>query len=81
MPDLWNHVVASTGASVQIGPTAVTKALQYQISGQVVSNNNQTVLASYSFTFPNVLSTLTPDEVDQLMQTVSRFLIQCKTGY
>ena len=50
------------------------------MSGEVTANNNQTVLASYSFKFPEVLATLTADQRDQLMQLVSRFLITAQTG-
>ena len=80
MPDLWQHVVATTGSTVQVGPSAVTKATQYAISGQVTADNNQTVLASYSFNFPNCLSSLTAAQVDTLMQMIARYLITCETG-
>ena len=80
MPDLWQHVVVTTGKAIQVGPSALTTVVEYEISGQVTANNNQTVLASYSFKFPEVLATLTADQRDQLMQLVSRFLITAQTG-
>lgn len=80
MPDLWNHAVVTTGKAIQVGPSALTTVVEYQISGQVTANNNQTVLASYSFLFPEILATLTADQRDQLMQMVARFLITVKTG-
>ena len=81
MPDLKNHAVVA-GAAVQVGPSAVTKATAWTVSGSVVdSATQQTVLASYSFTFPQVLSTLTAAQASALMDLINRFLITCQTGF
>lgn len=81
MPDLKNHAVAA-GATVQVGPSAVTKATSWTVSGEVVDSETQeTVLASYSFTFPQVLSTLTAAQASALMDIVARFLVTCQTGF
>jgi hypothetical protein len=78
--DLQGHTVVA-GAAVQIGPTALTTTTSYTVSGTVMATGTMTQLATYNFTFPQVLATLTAAQRDQLMGMIFRYLIACETGY
>ena len=81
MPDLQNHSVVLTANKVQVGPSALSTILEYQISGKVADSKTGAQLATYSFLWPNILTSLTAAQYDALMQMIFRFLITCETGY
>jgi hypothetical protein len=78
--DLQGHTVVA-GATVQIGPTALTTTTSYTVSGTVMATGTSNQLATYNFTFPQVLASLTVAQRAQLMDMIYLFLITCETGY
>ena len=78
--DLQNHSITA-GAAVQIGPTALTTTTSYTVSGTVMATGTMNQLATYNFTFPQVLATLTVDQQTQLMGMIARYLISTQTGF
>ena len=81
MSDLQNHTVTLTANKAQVGPSALSTVLEYNVSGEVCDSTTGAQLASYSFTWPNVLSTLTAAQYDAITQASIRAVIQAKTGY
>lgn len=81
MPDLKNHTVTLTANKAQVGPTALSTVLEYTVSGEVVDSGSGANLAAYSFTWPNVLTTLTADQYAAIMQSVFRQIITAQTGF
>lgn len=76
MPDLLHHSVTKTGNTIQVSIP------EYVIAGQVVDSQTQeTVLASYSVHFPQVLASATQAQLEALLTMIVRAIIQAETGF
>ena len=84
MPDLQHFSVTRSGANVQVGPSALTTAPEFVISGQLCDSTSGAVLADFTganaIHVPAVLATLTAAQHDELLQLVFRFVLHSKLG-